>query len=77
MPIPWLDFVVGGLCQQLQQSRDVASDPPRLIRREHLRLPRLGLVLARVDIGQRLPVGVMHDIAARYSFGAPGGREAA
>jgi hypothetical protein len=28
----------------------------------------LRLVLARVDVGQRLPVGVAHHIPARYGF---------
>jgi hypothetical protein len=36
-----------------------------------LGLPRLGLVVARVEVGQRLPVGVTHDVAVRLLVGAP------
>jgi hypothetical protein len=36
------------LPKQLRQPRDIDGDPPRLVRRQHLRLPRLGLVIAGI-----------------------------
>jgi hypothetical protein len=53
------------------------GNPPRLVLREHLRLPRLGVIVARVEVGERLPVGVSDNIAAGHRGGAPGRREAA
>jgi hypothetical protein len=46
------------LSKQLWQPRDVDGDPPRLVRRQHLRLPCLVRVLPRIHVSQRLPVGV-------------------
>jgi hypothetical protein len=63
------------LSQQLRQPRDVDGDPPRLVRRQDLRLPSLGLVLSRVQVGERLPSRVAHDVAARDLVGPPGRRE--
>ena len=57
------------LPEQLRQPRDVDGDPPRFVGGEHLRLPRLGLVVSRIDVRDRLPVGVSHDVAARYPVG--------
>ena len=57
---------------RLRQPRDVDGDPPRLVLRQHLRLPRLGLVVAGVEVGKRLPVGVADDVAAGDRLGAPG-----
>jgi hypothetical protein len=52
-----------GLC-------DVDGDPSRLVLRQYLRLPSLSFVVAGVEVGKRLPVGVPHDTAessrARY-----------
>jgi hypothetical protein len=62
------------LPKQLRQPRDVDGDPPRLILREHLRLQRLDLGLSRVDVGERLPVGVPDDIAAGNPVGGAGKR---
>jgi hypothetical protein len=53
------------------------GDPPRLVVREHLRLPGFVGVVARVEVGERLPVGVPDDVAARHSVCSPGRREAA
>jgi hypothetical protein len=58
-------------------SRAMSMASPRFVLREHLGLPRLGLVLSRVEVGERLPVGVADDIAAGDLVGAPGRREAA
>ena len=58
--------------QQLRQPRDVDGDPPRLVLREHLRLQRFGIVVAGVEVRERLPVGIPDDIAARDLVGAPG-----
>jgi hypothetical protein len=51
--------------EQLRQPRDVDGGPPSLVRGEHLRLARLGLAVARVDVGRRLPRGVADDLTAR------------
>jgi hypothetical protein len=65
------------LPKQLRQPRNVDRDAPRLVLREHLRLQRLGLGLPRADVGERLPVRVPDDIAARNLVRAPGCGEAA
>jgi hypothetical protein len=44
-----LSSVVIGLAKQLRQPRDVDGDPSRLVFREHLCLPRFGVVVAGVD----------------------------
>jgi hypothetical protein len=72
-----LPLLLPALRDQLGQSRDVGGNPPALVRREHLRLPRLGLVLAAVEIRDRLPVGVADDIAAGDLLSASGGGKAA
>jgi hypothetical protein len=77
---PYPDFPTSAVIlpmQQLRQPCDVDGDPSGLVFREHLRLPRLDLGGAAVDVGDRLPVGVADDIAARYLVGTPGRREAA
>jgi hypothetical protein len=61
----------------LQQPRDVDGDPPSLVLSEHLCLPRFGLVVAGVDVGERLPAGIPHDIAAGHLVCAPRSPEAA
>ena len=48
----------------------VTGYPPRLVFCQHL-CPRLGPVVSGVDIGERLPVGVTHYIAAGHIVGAP------
>jgi hypothetical protein len=53
------------------------DDPSNLVVREHLRLPSLIFVVARIEVRERLSVGVSHDVTARYLVGAPGRREAA
>jgi hypothetical protein len=63
--------------QQLRQPRDVDRDPPPLVGRQNLRLPRLGLILPALDAGERLPVGVAYYVAARNLVDAPGWRESA
>jgi hypothetical protein len=61
--------------------RDVDGDTSRLVLRQDLRLPCLGIVVAGAEVRQRLPIGVPDDIAAvrsacqgagkrRPSFGA-------
>jgi hypothetical protein len=59
------------LPEQLRQLRDVDGDAARLVRGEHLRLARLALAIARVNEGERLPVGVPDSIAARHGVGVP------
>jgi hypothetical protein len=59
------------LSQKLRQPRDVRRDAPRLVFREHVRLPRFYLGLAAVDVGDRLSTGVADDIAAGYRVGVP------
>jgi hypothetical protein len=39
------------LPQQLRQPRDVRRDAPRLVGRQHIGLPRLGLGCSGVDVG--------------------------
>jgi hypothetical protein len=58
--------------EQFRQPRDIHGDPSRLVFREHPRLSRLVLVLPRVNVRERLPVGVPDDIAAGHLVGAPG-----
>jgi hypothetical protein len=41
----------------LRQPRDVDGDPPRLVLREHLCLPRFGVVVARIEVSEGLSVG--------------------
>jgi hypothetical protein len=65
------------LPKQLRQARDVDGDTSRLVLRQDLRLPCLGIVVAGVEVRQRLPIGVPDDIAAGYQAGVPGGWEAA
>jgi hypothetical protein len=65
------------LPEQLRQLGDVRRDASRLVDREHLRLPRFGPVVAGVEVCQRLPVGVAHDLTARHLVSVPGRREAA
>jgi hypothetical protein len=50
--------------EQLGQPRDVGGDPPPLVRRQCLCLPRLVWALPRVHVSQCLPVGVADDVAA-------------
>jgi hypothetical protein len=65
------------LAQQLRQSRHVDGDPASFVFGKHLGLHCLGFAVSRVDVDERLAVGVMDDVAARYPVGAPGWREAA
>jgi hypothetical protein len=65
------------LPQQLRQPRHVDGNPPRFVLRENLRLPCFVFVVARIDVRERLPVGVTDDIATRNFVGTPGRREAA
>jgi hypothetical protein len=65
--------------QAAPQPRDIDSDPPRLIFREHVRLPRLGLGLAAVEVGDRLSTGVTDDwppgiVSACHGAGKAAGR---
>jgi hypothetical protein len=53
-----------GLPEELRQPRDVYGDPSRLVLRQYLRLPRLVLVVAGVDVRKGLPVGVAYDVTA-------------
>jgi hypothetical protein len=50
--------------QQLRQPCDIDGDASCLVLRQHLCLPRLVLVVAGVEVSQRLPVGVSDDVAA-------------
>jgi hypothetical protein len=61
--------VAAAASEKLWQPRDVDGDPSRLIFREHVRLPRLDLGLAAVDVGDRLSTGVTDDVAAGYRVG--------
>jgi hypothetical protein len=63
--------------QQLRQPRDVQRDPPRLVLRQHLRLPCFGIVVAGIDEHERLTLGVADDVAAGHLVGMPGRRKAA
>jgi hypothetical protein len=65
------------LPQQLRQPRDVDRDAPRLVGGEHLRLPRFVFVLAAVEVGKNLPIGVADNVAAGDLVGMPGRGEAA
>ena len=63
--------------QEVRQPCDVHSNPPRLVLREHLRLQSFSRIVPRIQIGERLAVGVSDDVAARNGFGSPGWWEAA
>jgi hypothetical protein len=52
-------------------------DAPRLVDREHLRLPRFGFAVPRVEVRESLSVGVANNEAARRQVGVPGRREKA
>jgi hypothetical protein len=60
--------------EQVRQPRDVEGDPSRLVVREHLRLPCIGLGLPTVEIRERLPGGITDNIAAGHLVGAPRSR---
>jgi hypothetical protein len=47
-----------GLPKQLRQPRDVDGDPSRLILGQDLCLACLGIIVARVNVCDRLSVGV-------------------
>jgi hypothetical protein len=66
-----------GFSKQLRQPRDVNGDPPRLVLRQDFGLPRLGIVVAGVEVRQRLPVGVADDLAAGLGVGVTRGWKAA
>jgi hypothetical protein len=57
--------------EQLRQPRNVDGDPSRLVLRQQLRLPRLVLVVAGVELRDRLPVGIPDDVTAENLVGAP------
>jgi hypothetical protein len=38
------------LSEQLRRPRDIDGDPPGLVVRRHLRLPRVGFAVSRVDL---------------------------
>jgi hypothetical protein len=61
-----------GLREQLGHPRDADGDAPRLVHRERLCLPCFGFVVPRVNIRERLPIGVPDDVTAGNGFGAPG-----
>jgi hypothetical protein len=63
------------LPEHLRQPRDVDSDPARLVLREHLRLPRFSIVVARVE-ARACPLASRITSRPRR-VGAPGRREAA
>jgi hypothetical protein len=63
------------LPEQLRQPCDVDGDAARLVLRENLRLSCFVFVVARVDVNERLAVGVADDVAAGYLVGVPGRRE--
>jgi hypothetical protein len=81
-PCPYGPTVLGPLAglrppEQLGQARDVDGDPSRLVLREHLRLPGLGIVVAGVKVREGLPIGIPDDMAARHGIGVPGSWEVA
>ena len=51
--------------KKLRQPRDVQRDPPRLVLRQHLRLPRFGE-------HKRLPARIADDVAAGHLVGMSG-----
>jgi hypothetical protein len=61
--------------------RELRSKPPHPSARAwappRFSLPRFGFVVAAVEIGERLPVGVSDDITARHWVGVLGRRKAA
>ena len=63
--------------QETWQLDDVAGDASSLVHGEHVRYVGISASLAPIDVGERLPVGVLHFIAARYLFDRPRRREAA
>jgi hypothetical protein len=65
------------LPEHLRQPGDVDGDAPRLVLRQDLSLPRLTIVVAAVEVGERLPAGVPNDVTARYLVGVPGRWETA
>jgi hypothetical protein len=71
---PWLGGTLS--LQKVGQLGNVRRNAPRLVHREHFRRVGLRLRLAGIDIGERLPGRVLHDIAARDLFRVPGRGEA-
>jgi hypothetical protein len=65
------------LPKQLRRPREVDGDPPGLVVCQNLRLSRFGLVVAGIDVGKCLPVGVSDDVTACDLVSTPGRREAA
>ena len=57
--------------QKLRQPRNINCDAARFVVSQHLRLQRVGLRRAVVDIGERLAVRVAHDLAAGDLLGFP------
>jgi hypothetical protein len=68
---------MGPLCATAFNYPEPPPDPPRLVLGQDLGLPSFGIVVAGVEVRQRLPVGVQDDIAAGHRIGVPGRREAA
>src|ERR1700722_16604399 len=62
----WLCLLPLALPKQLRQPRDVECDAARLVGGEHLGLPRVGLALTAVQIGDSLTVRVTNNVAAGH-----------
>jgi hypothetical protein len=60
----WPLVLVITLPKQLRQPRNVDGNPARPVLRQHLRLQRFGRVVAGVQVGERLAVGITDDITA-------------
>ena len=57
--------------QELRRPGNVSGNPARLVFGEHLRLHRVGLGSAAVDVSEGLPIGIAHDMTAGQLFNAP------
>ena len=61
----------------MRQLRYIRRDPPGLVAGEQLRRRAPPRLLLKIDVSQRLPVGVADDIAGLSLLDRPGRREAA
>jgi hypothetical protein len=57
--------------KNLRRRCENVRDPPRLIRREFIEPPSFGFALTRIDVRERLIVGVAHDVTTVDFIGTP------
>ena len=63
------------LPKQIRQTCDIDGYSTKFVLGQHLRLQSFSRVVPRVQISQRLVVGVADDVPTGNGFGAPGGEK--